>query len=402
MDKYKDLAYSYYNKAINLLENNSITEAVEQLKKSVRIYAQDTDSLNLLGLCYYYKCDFQKAELLWNKSYKLKNEDNSAAEYLKLLKSEKFKAFLKQYNHSIELINREKYSSAAEILAKINKEWTEFLQPYLMLSLIHLQKGEYTEAQILLKDARELDYSNIKIKEYLIQLQSELNNSQKLQLSENNFKNKRASAQNEAKVFKKLALSSLVILLLLGVFSIYQQNNLQSYEEKMAAYSREIDNIEQKTENHGEELAEFSSERNRLTAEKQELNADLRQIIAYAEQGLFNKAINLYRANSYKEAELIFQNIYNRGSTDYLKRESLFFLANAELKLDNQIEAVKYFNKYAERYPGSNYHDEVLYKLIIIYNERGDKKEAKRYLKKLKNEAPQSIYNNQKVNNILE
>lgn len=437
MGKYKNLAYSYYNKAINLLEKHNITEAIYELKKAVKIYAQDTDSLNLLGLCYYYKCEFQKAELVWTRSYKLKNEDNSASEYIELLKSEKFKAFLEEFNHSIELIQKEDYSSASAVLFKINKEWDELLEPYLLLALISMKREQYVEAQSLLKEAQELDQTNLEVKEYLIHVQENLNDDQAAQISKNRLMNKSESIPSKNIAgFKRLAVASIIILLLLGVFYNYQQNTIQSYEDELSFYKKELNDIQQKTESYGNELnkiknknkvleaenkvlennskrwaenikslrtetEELNQEKETLAAEKINLNYELSQIIIYAEQELFNKAVNLYRANNFSKSKTIFENIYDRGSADYLQREALFFLANTELKLDNQFKAITRLKEYAEKYPASNYHDDVLYNLGMILNNRGEKKKAKKYLKVLQREYSQSIYNNQKVNNIL-
>ena len=118
MDKYKDLAYSYYNKAINLLENNSITEAVEQLKKSVRIYAQDTDRLNLLGLCYYYKCDFKEAKKLWNMSLSI-TEENDAVKYVEMINDPEFTNLLNLYNKALNLVQKNRYKKGISLFKKI-------------------------------------------------------------------------------------------------------------------------------------------------------------------------------------------------------------------------------------------------------------------------------------------
>lgn len=437
MEKYKNLAYSYYNKAINLLEKHNITEAINELKKAVKIYDKDTDSLNLLGLCYYYKCEFEKAELFWKKSYNFKKKDNSAAEYIELLKSEKFKIFLEDFNYSIELIQKEDYSSAAKILFKINKNWDELLEPYLLLSLISMKRGEYIEAQSLLKEAKELDQSNLKVKEYLIHIQKKLNDDQAAQISENKLIDKSESAfSKKIAGFKKVAVASIIILLMLGVFFNYQQNKFQSLEAEISVYKKEINNFQQKTESYEAELMEIKNEKEILAAEnlvlennskraveniknlraetinlnkekeilateKRNLNYNLGQIIFYAEQELFNKAVNLYRQNKFSEAKIILENIYENGNADYLQREALFFLANTELKLDNQLGGITRFKEYVKKYPASNYYDEVLYNLGMILNNRGEKSEAKKYLKVLQREYSQSIYNNQKIYNIL-
>lgn len=438
MEKYKNSAYSYYNKAINLLEEHNIKDAINELKKAIKFCAKDTDIFNLLGLCYYYKCEFEKAEMFWTKSYNLKKGDNSAAEYIDLMKSEKFKSFLEEFNHSIELIQKEDYSSAEKILFKIKKEWDELLEPYLLLALIFMKKGEYVEAQSLLKEAQELDQSDLKVKEYLIHVQEKLNDDQAAQSSINTLVDKNKSAfSKKIKGFKKTAAASIIILLLLGLFYNYQQNKFQSFEDEISVYKKELNNIQQKTQSYEYELTEIKNEKEILTAEnlvlennsqkatenikklrieteelkqekeilaneKRNSNYDLGQIIFYAEQELFNKAVNLYRANKFSEAKIILENIYDRGNTDYLQKEALFFLANTELKLDNQLRGITFFKKYVNKYPGSNYHDEALYNLGIILNNRGEKGEAKKYLTVLQREYSQSIYNNQKIYNILE
>lgn len=413
MGKYKELAYSYYNEAISLLEKHKITEAFYQLKKAVKIYDKDTEILNLLGLCCYYKCDFERANLIWKKSLILKDGDNPAAEYINLLKSKSFKSFLEEFNESIELIQKEDYSSAEAVLLKVNKKWDELIEPYLLLSLIYIKKKDYKKALKILNSAQKLDQNNIKITEYLIHVQKQLNKMETVPSTEKADRNKQGNIKNYAVGLKKIAVVSLIILLFLGFFYNQQQNN---YSQQLTEIKNENDSLEEEKndlkenfkkqaeniDNLKAEAADSNSKIETMAAENKDLNQQLSQIITHAEQKLFNSSLALYRKNNYSDAKNIFKNIYINGSADYLQKEALFFLANTELKLENRKKAVKYFKEYAEKYPGSNYHDEVIYNLALILNSSGKKEEAISYSKTLRKEYSQGIYNNQKINKILE
>lgn len=413
MGKYKELAYSYYNEAISLLEKHKITEAFYQLKKAVRIYDKDTEILNLLGLCCYYKCDFERANLIWKKSLNLKGGDNPAAEYINLLKSKSFKSFLEEFNESIELIQKEDYSSTEAVLLKVNKKWDELIEPYLLLSLIYMRKKDYKKALKILNSAQKLDQNNIKITEYLIHVQKQLNKMDTVPSTEKAAGNKQRNIKNYAVGLKKIAVVSLIILLFLGFFYNQQQNNYSQQLTEIKSQNNFLEeekndlkeNFKKQAENIDNLKAEAAKSKLKIetmAAEKKDLNQQLSQIITYAEQELFNSSLALYRENNYSDAKSIFKNIYINGSADYLQKEALFFLANTELKLENRKKAVKYFKEYAEKYPGSNYHDEVIYNLALILNSSGKKEEAISYSKTLRKEYSQGIYNNQKINKILE
>ena len=64
------LNISLYNKSLKLIRERNISQAIKLLNDCCYIDDSSIDALNLLGLCFYCRCSFDKAKYLWNKSSK--------------------------------------------------------------------------------------------------------------------------------------------------------------------------------------------------------------------------------------------------------------------------------------------------------------------------------------------
>ena len=134
-----NMSFIYYNKALDLINENNISGAKENLEKAIEIYLKDIDILNLLGLCEYYLCNFNKANYYWNKSIRLNSNCNSAYNYLDELKTQKFNNFMDRYNIGLDYFEREKYVESIEVFESILELNNCFIEIYEILIISYLE-----------------------------------------------------------------------------------------------------------------------------------------------------------------------------------------------------------------------------------------------------------------------
>lgn len=432
----------HYQNALHLIKNNNVSDAVKELKLCLKFNTNDTAALNLLGLAYYLKCRFDKAEAKWRESLSLRREKNKAADYLELITKSDFKELRQRYKKII-------FNDAADekskrvFLEDITAEHEELIEPYLILALLYKKKGNYEQALAYLYQAYDLDSGNKNIKDYILECESKNQNKSFL-----NF-----DFLNESKISKALMLT---FLLVAAIFLLININSLNPFQNEAIQTGQNSNNTSQENEfitldsinqqhkekeNSGPESknsgsaeentaqAIFQNNELNTSADEEIISADLndninlnyaemQQILdqekkdeeleefkTYLEKGnaqqLFDEALRDFRAENYSQAAEKFSAIYNLSEIDYLKRESLYLLARSREIREDYIQAEYYYREYLEHYQESNYYEVVLYNLGLMLDQLGRKESSREILMRLRNELPYSQYNNSRVYDIL-
>jgi len=359
-------AYDHFNQAIALIEESDISGAVEELKQGVEYFAHDGEMLNLLGLCYYCLCDFNEAYHCWSRSQAL-NKASKAEEYINKLNTKEFNDLIIDYNLALESINGEQIDKAIEMIKNIIVREPELIEPHVILGLCYMQKNSHSMALDCWHTARNMDKGNPKINNYILI-------TQKIMLDKLN--NKPSSRW----VFKPLWVILFCMVLFLGYFS-----GKHDILEKSYFASNQKQPIQ-------------TSEKSETTVKKASP-----QIFHYvkSETELFNSAVNLYKDAEYSKAQEQFLTLIMYGTEEYLIAESIYFAASSYEKQSDYDHAVEYYQKYIHEYPNKNYYDDALYYCGTLLYQSGQKEAAEELLTKLKNEQPNSIYVNQKVDFML-
>ncbi|KOC40374.1 hypothetical protein ADU85_11150, partial [Clostridium botulinum] len=225
MDKVIEISGIYYNNALKFIHENKISKAVVYIKKSLKLYSKDFEVLNLMGICQYILCDFDKAYFYWNKSIECNDSDNRAKEYIKILKSRKFSRIIRLYNEALEEIKDSQYKEAIEKLEQIIDEEKNFLEPYIIIGLCYYMLEKYNTSKKYIEVALKIDKENEKCLLYL----REINDKRNIKIIQ--YKSNKTS--------KAVAsISTLLVITLLGVLYknhssyIKVKNNLAEYEQK--------------------------------------------------------------------------------------------------------------------------------------------------------------------------
>jgi tetratricopeptide (TPR) repeat protein len=446
---------AHYRDAMNLIKNNNVSDAIEELKLCLKFNSKSVAALNLLGLAYYLKCRFDKAEKTWRKSLSLQRDKNKARDYLELITKQDFKEIRKEYK-DILFSDEAAKNKKIKFLKKLIEEYDELIEPYVILGLLYKKEENYEEALKYFYQAYELDSGNQNIKNYIMQCEKEDKNS-----SAFNFKSK--TNKKSALVAGLIAVFLFAIFLNLSGISPLNwiENNIEGFEfaesaeeeraenqslnQNSAAVSSGVENkkeageannslqngsdtpSDKSTEPNGNDSLEtksspeFLNELNLLEyqnssalisledlkeiREREREKNRLEEASTFLEEGteqqLFNLGMDYFSRQEYQDAADIFNSIYNLTETDYLRRESLFLLARSHEKMDNYKSAEHFYRIYLNEYNESNYYDEALYNLGLMLNEAGQEEKSREVLLRLREEKPYSEYNNSQVYEIL-
>ena len=440
---------AHYKDAMNSIKNNNVSDAIDELKLCLKFNSKSVSALNLLGLAYYLKCRFDKAEKTWLKSLSIQKDDNKARDYLELITKKDFKEIRKEYKNI--LFNDETdQNNKIKFLKRLIEKHDELIEPYVILGLLYKKEENYEEALEYFYQAYDLDSGNENIKNYIMQCEKEDKNSSAFNLKSQTNK-------------KSALIAGLIAVLLFGLFlnlsglSPLQwiENNVQEFEvarsendsngsdlqnnsesEANSNNNLSVQNPDNEKNNKAEnndaennetgnnetenissdilgslDLMQYQNDQPFLSLEniqklrEKEEEEELEEASTFLEEGteqqLFNLALDYFAREDYQNAADIFKSIYNLSETDYLKRESLFLLARSYEKMDNYQSAEHFYRIYINEYQESNYYDEALYNLGLMLNEAGEEKKSKEVLERLRSEAPYSDYNNSRVYEIL-
>lgn len=179
-----------------------------------------------------------------------------------------------------------------------------------------------------------------------------------------------------------------MIVVLLVCSNLIMYTNLQG--EK-----REIIEVKQRLEKSKIEYLKLEKENNKLKKyiSNNKDNGTTIEMQRKAEKYYFNK--------EYKKSIEEFKKILKNTSDNTTRADAIYFIAAAETKLNKIEEAKRYYEIYINNYENYSSYDEVLYNYIMILNNENQIEKAKQIAIKLKNEYPNSEYNNSKVNYIL-
>lgn len=165
------LSATYYNKALELCREDRISEAVGELRKSLEFDKKNVDSRNLMGLCYYRLGRVANALIEWSISYKLKNTDNIAIDYIAELESAReadaMYGAITKYNEALSYANQGNTDMAILNLKKALEKNKGLIDAMNLLALCYIERGKESDAFKMAEKVLKIDCTNpIAIKYY--------------------------------------------------------------------------------------------------------------------------------------------------------------------------------------------------------------------------------------------
>ncbi|MFW5809891.1 MAG: tetratricopeptide repeat protein, partial [Halanaerobium sp.] len=167
---------AHYKEAMNSIKNNNVSDAIDELKLCLKFNSKSVSALNLLGLAYYLKCRFDKAEKTWLKSLSIQKDNNKARDYLELITKKDFKEIRQEYKNI--LFNDETdQNKKIKFLKRLIEKHDELIEPYVILGLLYKKEENYEEALKYFYQAYDLDSGSENIKKYIMHCEKEDKNS---------------------------------------------------------------------------------------------------------------------------------------------------------------------------------------------------------------------------------
>ncbi|MBA5851721.1 tetratricopeptide repeat protein [Clostridium sp. cel8] len=329
-----------YTKAVSLMNNLKINEAVLLLEKCSKSDFNSINVNNCLAECYIKKGEYDKAIVALDKIFKIDIKNSRAKKTKKILKN-------------IRPVHRNQ---------NLKKTIPMFI---IIILVIILCVGTY-----------ELIF-NRNIHKAAPQAKK-VDSSTELDKNKGNDKIESSDIKNvDNKETDKVNSTKFSYDVIKNYMANKDYDNLYNELEK-------INNIDQLTINDKELLAEA---KNLMKSEG----------VNY----FYEKGCNYLSNKEYANAKSYLEKALKYGQSSYIYPHIIYMLGY-DLDMSGNFEgAIKYYDKYDKNYPNGDYEETVLYRLALIYKNL-DISKAKVYAQKLIDKNSSSIYNNSIINSLIQ
>lgn len=394
-----------YLKAVKYYEEGYIDKAIEKCEEAISENLKNSAALNLKGLLLYIKGNLKGAVATWkiNSDY---NDDKIAKNYIEDSKADNRRLSL--YLEGEELLKKLRIDDAINNFLICKESDFNSLRVNIALSICYIRKGDYSTSIFYITKALDIDKENEKVKSLVKELEGYTNS--KIEGVKRNIN-------------MKLVISIIaIIIILIGGISIYNvmisksdpiidsevnndiiMNEVEEIENNKKESSIDKDSIKKAI------LAEEYKDIHNIIKEVDAKNLDSESKTSYfngkevlesrGAEAFYNKGMEFYNQAKLEQASEEFLLAYTYGKESYLFPHIIFFNAVVNEKLNNN--AIKYYEEYVSKFPTGDYIEETLYKLAILYKDINIENSIS-YAEKLNESYPSSIYNNKKIQSILE
>ncbi len=416
----RKISNTYYNIAIERLDENDLYMATFFLKKSLIYNKDNIDSRNLLGLIFYRQGDVVEALVQWILSKKYNAEDNLAIDYIDDVQNDPnsqdlFNA-VKIYNEAIDNIDLDRNDLAMMQLYKVLSLNPNHFKSLVLISILLVRIKEYLKAGSFLLRARKIDSGNFqanKIMNYV------LANTKKTEIKEKRLANIYSSKKLESddfilpRKYIKLSTNQKIVFvsigLLIGSISYHTiimpiirssignaaNNNVIRYADIVNEQNKQIRDMTIENEQLKTDYDKASvrlkayEEQNRLFTSQYET---LNEIIRLFDEGYISRAsreyIDLDKDSITDETLLMLLN-NARSRIEGLGAKRLCELGTESWNAGNKTQAITYYQLSL----GINPNDpETMFLLARLYQSLGRNSDANPLFDKIIAEHPDSNY----------
>ena len=381
-----------YNTALEKTCKHDISSALDDLLKGLELAPEDLEIINLVAYCYYVLADFETAEACWQRVLQIEPQNKTAIFRLNDFQSPSFQFWLKRYNAAIKEVENKNYDSARDGLRQLLEEHEGFVGVYQILGLCYLAASDKSNARKAWQKGLEFDLSNSSLLTYL---------------NEEEKKNNPVLTHSEGK--KKWPMPSLLLnrnnlaWLLAGILcmTVLLQSGLYLNSKRISKNTiadMKIQIEELNTRAGEENLADSGNMNDGFMADNEIVIEDEETAMAgsYYDMGqekhYYNEGYSAYLEGNWKKAASNLEMVVAMQSKNYLNREALYYLARVYYLNSDYENAQKYYLRYVNEFPESNYTDDSLFYLGCIYHFTACRDKAIEYFKKLQELEPQSGY----------
>lgn len=366
---------SDYEKALKLYHKGELKKSLECCEQGISKNLKNNSVLNLKGLILYLKGDLEGAITVWkiNKDF---NEDEMSKTYIRDAENDSERQ--KEFEKARILIKDLHIKEAIESLNICRESDFNSIQVNNALALCEFKKGEYDKSRGYINKALAInkgDINTLAIKKQLDEF-------------------------TETKNVKKIVIPILLICIIIS--SVIIMVNLKGKDDKISNSNNNITNDKEVEEKATDKVeADISEVENKDESKATEENIE--EVKSFSSEEIeeyYIRASTYFADGNYAEARNNLDKVIKQSVGNYLNDDILFLLASTYEKLEDINNSIKYFEEYISLYEKGNYIQEVYYKLALQYKSINIEK-SKQYANKLRDNYPESIYNNNNIDSIL-
>lgn len=364
-----------YNNALENLRMGSEDIAMIELRKTISLNPEFHEAINLLGVCYYYLKDYDKAEEMFEKVIKAENNGVKALNYLRI-------------------IRKDETTDASQVdgQVKMGRARKKTVKP-------KEKRERETEISRVIRISHEAGVSGVR--EHDMGMKEKKSDTVRLNEFSRSARRKTGRKQELIKYLIGIVIG-LIIAFSIGIPGKSNQNKDSSNNSNIGNKGTTV------TEN--EEIAEYQKKYKQLSSEYEKLKEDYE--VAKIDRDYYKAVIKLYeaddfyKARKYEEAadimvlvknvefsgaekekyDKLFNEIMPRASDIvYSQAYNLFQGRNFKESVNKYLKITEYYDNYTKM-------DIVLYYAGKCYLELGDNEKAKAMFLKTIEKYPDSEY----------
>ncbi|MDU5111638.1 MAG: tetratricopeptide repeat protein, partial [Clostridium sp.] len=219
-----------------------------------------------------------------------------------------------------------------------------------------------------------------------------------------------ALAIKDSSLMKKIIPVALLIILsiFIAVFikdkvsNKYNEDNIKAEDAQNNIEVNNSHNENNSNQTNGENVnnEEINNENREETSKKEDKGEEIEVLTEEKIKESYIKASSYYEDNKIEEAKVLLEKVLPSAEKSHLRDDIMFLLASTYENINDVDKAINYYDAYIEEYEDGSYIQEAYYRAALIYKDRNNEK-SKTYALKLKNNYPNSIYNNSKIQEII-
>lgn len=406
-----------YEKAVKYFHNGDLEKALKVLEEAIAINMKNSAALNLKGMIFYLIGRGKDAEATWQINVDF-NDDDIAKSYIKAYKEDILNENEKKYRTALIKIKEVKIREAVKLLKEASVSDFNIINVRNALSYCYIKQRNFTMARENIEKVLEMDSKNKVAKENLeiVNKQGEYYRVEKKPL------NKKKIIIGSATVVG--IIMGGVLINSIGIIDGNSKKTTETVVDKKEDKKQEVvkkeevkkEEVEKKVFDIDELKIAISDkeyediEKLILLAEKENLSKEEKAVYEEAKtlissngaEYFYHKGVKQFKSKNFGEAKERFLKAYDYSEENYLKKHITYMLAVSCEKLKDNENAIKYYEAYSKENNNEEegYLEEVLYKLATL-NESRDKEESKKFARRLRDQFDDSIYNNEKIESIL-
>lgn len=406
---------SLYNEGLEKAEVRDLTGAISCLKKCLQLNKMHTDARNLLGLVYFEMGETVSALTEWVISKNYQRRNNAADGYLGEIQNNPSKLdainqTIKKYNQALLYCRQDSKDLAIIQLKKVLALNPKLVRGQQLLGLLYMQDGRYEQAKKILRGAAKIDENNTTTLRYLREVDYKMRaNNPKKQKNDDLVS---YQSGNDTVImpahFKDTTAMQTIINIIIGIAlgiaiavflilpNIKQQaksdanNALKSANDTLSTKEQSISSLEKKVESLTEEVEQAKKDVSGQESKMQSYDMLLSAYASYSAEDMdaagsamqevkvedlsesakaiyndMNAKVNeKYLTSAYQEG----YSAYNKGKIqdaitslqkvvemdeEYQNGNAVYYLAQAYRRNNDMANAVIYYKKIMEKYPGT-------------------------------------------------